>query len=308
MTITMAAPREFAAAYLNDGTVKVAGFEVTPAWPERGAAEVYASAFREPLYDFVVLPLSNFLIAIDKGLPLIGLPVFIDVFFPQLGARVNKMAGIESPKDLEGKRVGVRGFAFNPSVWLRGALADMYGVALEAIQWVAAEPNSLSGVDFPRDPRFEVETTDRPLDDLLDAGELDAVLWDRGGPALTDHTAYLFAKPLEEALKYHLLTGVLPLNSLLLAKKDVLDTNPGLGQAVVDASNEARELYYRNASDDDNHMGLPLKWLRGSGLFPHRNGLLENRTSLEAIVRYAHDQGFISRRYEVEELFFKGAK
>ena len=112
---------------------------------------------------------------------------------------------------------------------------------------------------------------------------------------------------MEEALKYHLLTGVLPLNSLLLAKKDVLDANPGLGQAVVDASNEARGLYYQNASDDDNHMGLPLKWLRGSGLFPHRNGLLDNRTSLEAIVRYAHDQGLISRRYEPEELVYEGA-
>ncbi len=307
MAITMAAPREFAAAYLNDGTVKVAGFDVTPAWPERGA-EVYTSAFKEPMYDFVVLPLSNFLIAVDKGLPLIGLPVFIDVFFPQLGARVNKDAGIESPADLEGKRVGVRGFAFNPAVWLRGALADMYGIALDAIQWVSAEPNSLSGVDFRRGSQFEVETTERPLDELLDAGELDAIFWDRGGPALTDHTAYLFAEPLQEALKYHLLTGVQPLNSLLLAKRDVLDANPGLAQAVVDASNKARELYSQNVSEDDNHMGLPVKWLRGSGLFPHRNGLLENRTSLEAIVRYAHAQGLISRRYEIEELFFEGAQ
>ena len=307
MTITMGAPREFAAAYLNDGTVKVAGFDVTPAWPERGA-DVYTSAFKEPMYDFVVLPLSNFLIAIDKGLPLIGLPVFIDVFFPQLGARVNKDAGIESPADLEGKRVGVRGFAFNPAVWLRGALADKYGIALEKIQWISAEPNSLSGVDFRRGSQFEVETTERPLDELLDAGELDAIFWDRGGPALTDHTAYLFAEPLQEALKYHLLTGVQPLNSLLLAKRDVLDANPGLAQAVVDASNKARELYSQNVSEDDNHMGLPVKWLRGSGLFPHRNGLLENRTSLEAIVRYAHAQGLISRRYEIEELFFEGAQ
>ena len=309
MTITMAAPREFAAGYLADGTVKVAGFDVTPAWPETGgAAPIYASAFREPTYDFVILPLSNFLIAIDKGLPLVGLPVFIDVFFPQLGARVNKDAGIESPADLEGKRVGVRGFAFNPAVWLRGALAEMYGVALEAIQWVVAEPNSLSGVDVPRGPRFEVETTQRPLDELLDAGELDAIFWDRGGPALTDHTAHLFADPLAEALKYHLLTGVQPLNSLLLAKKLVLDANPGLGQAVVDASDEARERYDEAALDDDNHMGLPVKWLRSNGLFPHRNGVAENRTSLEAIVRYAQAQGLISRRYEVEELFFEGAK
>ena len=113
---------------------------------------------------------------------------------------------------------------------------------------------------------------------------------------------------MEEALKYHLLTGVQPLNSLLLAKKAVLEANPGLGQAVVDASSEARVRYYENVSDDDDHMGLPVKWLRGSGLFPHRNGVAENCTSLAAIVRYAHAQGLISRRYEVEELFFEGAQ
>ena len=309
MSITMAAPREFASGYLADGTVKVAGFDVEPSWPESGgAAPIYTSAFKEPMYDFVILPLSNFLIAIDKGVGLIGLPVFIDVFFPQVGARVNKNAGIEGPLDLEGKRVGVRGFAFNPSVWLRGALSDMYGLALDKIQWVTAEPNSRSGVDFPRGAQFEVETTKESLDELLDAGELDAVFWDRGGPALTDHSANLFADPLEEALKYHLLTGVLPLNSLLLAKRDVLDANPGLGQAVVDASNTARELYYQNVQDDDNHMGLPVGWLRRNGVFPHRNGIAANRTSLEAIVRYAHDQGIIRRRYEPEELFFEGAK
>ena len=128
MAITLAAPREFASGYIANGTVKVAGFDVELAWPESGgAASVYASAFKEPVYDFVILPLSNFLVAMDRGLPLVGLPVFIDMFFPQLGIRVNKNAGIRTPKDLEGKRVGVRGFAFNPAVWVRGALADVHG-------------------------------------------------------------------------------------------------------------------------------------------------------------------------------------
>ena len=308
MPITLATPHEYAAAYLADGTVKVKGFDVETVWPESGgAAPVYASVFKEPMYDIVILPLSNFLIAMDKGLPLVGLPVFIDIFFPQVGARVNKKAGIEGPMDIEGKRVGVRGFAFNPSVWLRGALSDMYGIALDKIQWVVAEPNSMSGVDVPRGPQFEVETTETPLDEALESGDLDAVFWDRGGPALTENTAYLFAEPFEEALKYHLLTGILPLNSLLLAKREVLDANPGLAQAVVDASNEARQLYYDNASDDDNHMGLPLKWLRVNGVFPHRNGVGENRISLEAIIRYAHDLGLISKRFALEELFFEGA-
>ena len=116
MAITVAAPREFASKYIADGSVTIQGFDVQTMWPEGSGASVYTSAFRDPMYDVIVLPLSNFLIAMDKGLPLVGIPVFIDLFFPLLGIRVNKNAGIHSPKDLEGKRVGVCGVAFNPAV------------------------------------------------------------------------------------------------------------------------------------------------------------------------------------------------
>ncbi|MEE8518208.1 MAG: hypothetical protein V3S98_03675, partial [Dehalococcoidia bacterium] len=99
-----------------------------------------------------------------------------------------------------------------------------------------------------------------------------------------------------------------PVNIVLVAKDETLAANPGLAQAVVDASNKARALYYERVSDDADHMTLPIKWLNGEGLFPHHNGLENNRTALEAIVRYSHDLGLISRRLEPEELFFEGAQ
>jgi 4,5-dihydroxyphthalate decarboxylase len=305
MAITLAAPDEFASHYIADGTVKVQGFDVQTGW-ENGA-EVYRSAFKDPAYDIIILPLSNFLVAMDQGMPLIGIPVFIDLFFPQIAIRVNKNAGITSPRDLEGKRVGVRGFAFNPAVWVRGGLADVYGVDLKKIQWVTADPNSLTGVNVPIAPGFSVESGADLVGDL-ETGKLDAVLWDRGGPAPTANTASVFEDSLAEALKYYRQSGVFPLNSMLLAKRSTIDANPGLGQSVVDASDAGRELYYQNVRDDDNHMGLPITWLREHGLFPHRNGVANNRMALEAIIRYAHEQGIISRRPEPEELFFDGAK
>ena len=307
MAITVAAPREFASKYIADGTVTIQGFDVQTMWPEGSGATVYTSAFRDPMYDVIVLPLSNFLIAMDKGLPLIGIPVFIDLFFPLLGIRVNKNAGISSPKDLEGKRVGVRGVAFNPAVWVRGALSDRYGVDAESITWTTMEPNSLSGVEVPLSPTYKVDGVP-DLAAALENGDIDAIFWDRGGPPVTENTRYLFDDPLSEALAYQKASGVFPLNSMLLAKRDVLDANPGLGQAIVDASGKARELYYRDVADDDNHMGLPIKWLRENGLFPHHNGVGSNRTAIETVVRYAHEQGIISRRMSPEELFFDGAK
>jgi 4,5-dihydroxyphthalate decarboxylase len=305
MPITLATPDEFASHHIADGSARVEGYDVTLGW-ENGA-HAYASAFTDkPDYDITILPLSNFLIALDKGYPLIGIPVFIDLFFPQIAVRVNKAAGITSPKDLEGKRVGVRGFGFSPAVWVRGGFADVYGLDLSKVTWVTAEPNSLSGVEISTPAGWTVESgADLAAD--LESGKLDAVLWDRGGPALTPNTANLFDDPLAEALKYYEQSKFMPLNSMLLARTSVMDENPGLGDAIVDASETARELYLSYAKEDDNYMGLPVKWLREHGMFPYENGVENNRVALETIIRYAHEQGVISRRPDPAELFYAGA-
>lgn len=307
MPITLMADHEYAARYLADRTVAVEGFEVETAWPEGGAPSVYGKLFTDPPYDVMVVPMTNFLIAMDQGQPLVGLPVFPDVSFAHVGAQVNRNAGIRTPKDLEGKRVGIRGWGFNPGTWMRGAIAEMHGVDLTKIRWVEAEPNSLMNVDYPRDPRFMIEKGGDQAAEL-ESGALDAVFFDRSGPPLGGNRAGLFDDPLAEALRYRDWTGVLPVNVVLAAKRTVLDANPGLAQAIVDAADAARDLYYANVSDYDEHMGLPVGWLREHGLFPHLNGLERNRLAVETIVRYTADLGIIRRRFTPEELFFEGAR
>lgn len=307
MPITLMADREYAAEYLANGAVAVQGFDVENVWPERGAPAVYPRLFSDPPYDVMVVPMTNFLIAFDKGCPLTGVPVFPDVSFPHVGAQVNVNAGIASPNDLEGKRVGVRGWGFNPGTWLRGAIADVYGVDLTKIHWVEAEPNSLMSADYPRDPRFSISKGGDQREEL-ESGALDAVFFDRSGPPLSGPRASLFADPLDAALTYHRQVGVFPVNVMLAAKSETLDANPGLAEAIVAACDEARRLYDANASDEDEHMGLPVGWLREHGLFPHRNGLANNRESVAAIIRYAADLGIVSRRFAPEELFYAGAE
>ena len=305
MAITLATPNEFASAYLVGGRVKVDGFDVSYGW-ENGAA-AYASAFTELTYDVSILPLSNFLIAMDKGMPLVGIPVWIDLFFPQIAIRVHKDSGIKSPKELEGRRVGIRGFGFNPAVWIRGGMADVYGFDLTKVQWVSAEPNSMSQVDIATPAGISIGTTDPDLAGALESGEIDAILYDRGGPALTPNTLNIFEDPLAEVMRYHEQTGVFPLNSMLVAKREVLDANPGLGQAIVDAHETARERYCAEVADDVTYMNIPIGWLRERGLWPYKHGVEANRTALETIIRYAHEQGLISKRQTIESLFFDGA-
>jgi len=303
MTFTLAAPHEFAAQYLADGAVRVEGFDVATEW---GGGAIYRTGFTEPAYDFIIMPMTNWLVAMDMGLPVIGVPVFIDMLFPQMGIRVNRGAGIRTPKDLEGRRVGVRGLAFNPAVWARGALQDVYGVQLDKIHWKVEEPSSFTGVDVPQHSGWDVETGFNMTGDL-ESGRLDATLWDRGGPRPTANTTYLFDAPLDAGLAYYRQSGVFPMNSMLVAKRSTIDANPGLAQAVVVANDHARELYFRYVSPSSDHMGLPVGWLQQHGLFPYRNGVENNRTGIETIIRYTYEQGFISRRPMPEELFFAGA-
>ena len=98
MSITLMADNEYAAEYLANGSIKVEGFDVETVWPEGGSASVYAKLFTEPPYDVMVVPITNFLIAVDLGRPLVGIPVFPDVSFAHTGAQVNTNAGITTPR------------------------------------------------------------------------------------------------------------------------------------------------------------------------------------------------------------------
>tara|TARA_B100000029_G_scaffold510171_1_gene601048 strand:- start:4181 stop:5107 length:927 start_codon:yes stop_codon:yes gene_type:complete len=302
MSITLMADHEYAARYLADGQVKVEGYPVDIVWPQTGAGSVYAQLFGDPPYDVMVIPMTNYLIALDRGEKITGIPVFPDVSFPHLGAQTTTQSGIVKPKDLEGKKVGIRGWGFNPGTWMRGILSEQYNVDLTKIEWVEAEPNSLMHVEYPRDTRFNISKGGDQIQEL-ESGQLDAVFFDRTGPSLSGSRRLLFQDPLLEAMNFYEQFSFFPVNVMLVAKTSVLDANPGLASAILTACNTAREIYYDEVSDDDEHMGLPVSWLKANKLFPHRNGFRENLKSIEAIVRYTYNLGLISKEFSAASLF-----
>ena len=303
MAVTMVADDEFASAYLRDGRVKIPGVEAVA----ENSGRLYLSALNDPPYDVMVVPIANLVVAKDLGRPLTGIPVFPDMFFPHTGPRVNKNAGIREPKDLEDKRVSIRGFGFNPAVWMRGALVHQYDVSVEKITWVEEEPNSMSGVEFGRSRRFQIEKSGAAAGEL-ESGQVDAAFFGRGGPEPTANSDRLFADPLAEALAFRELTGVFPPNTVMVITNRALAANSGVGQTIVDGNDEAWGLYCKEATDSDDHMGLPVRFLRDNGMFPHRNGLEANYRGVELLTRYVFELGLVKRAWRPEELFFDGAK
>ncbi|WP_439404630.1 hypothetical protein ACNJX9_24715 [Bradyrhizobium sp. DASA03076] len=233
---------------------------------------------REQAFDVCEMAIVTYLMAKAHGKPLVLLPATMLGRFQHAYALYNPARGTLGPDDLEGKRVGIRSFTTTTGAWIRGILANDYGVNLDKIKWVTFE-----------DPHVAeyVDTTERAPKDkkvlqmLLD-GEVDAVL---GETTDNPQLKSLFPDPATEAAKWYARRGVVPVNHLVVVTESLAKTRPEIVAAVYDLLKRNKE--QMGAATPD--------------LLPF--GIEANRKPLELIVDYAFQQALIPRRYAVEELF-----
>ncbi len=258
---------------------------------------------------------SHYLIARDQGVPITAIPAFPSRFFPQLGAVVSVASGITEPRDLEGKRVGVMGFGYNPAVWMRQILAEYYAVDLEKVIWVEDENDKfLGGLDYPKPERFRIETAGG-FDSLttsgsnpgsvtaLNEGLIDAFLAPAAGPPLTTGMRKLFPNPEEEITNWLSSGGVFPINTLITLRQETITRHPDLPRKLFDIMQLARRQYHENAhSTGGDHLGISLEFLTRSRLFPDRYGLEANRDAIQYMIDSCYHQGLISKPYKPEEV------
>lgn len=303
--------------FLLDGSVPVAGFDldflpVGPApWP------MFRDMVTDLSYDIGEQALSHYLIARDQGVPLTAIPVFPSRFFPQLGITVNAAAGIETPADLAGKRVGVLSFGYNPAAWLRGILAHFHGLDPESVIWVEDADDPFFGpLHYPRPDRFRVErmaglaeglfdgSRIRPLA-ALEEGRLDAFVAPAGGAPCTDRSRPLFPDRAAVVGDYVRAGGPFPINTVITLRRSTVARCPELPAALHDAFVEARRRYHVElaAGAEADHMGIPTAQLAALRLFPDAYGLEPNRAALETLIGWCHEQGITRRAAGVEELF-----
>jgi len=292
----------YASSVLASGKVSVKGFNVEFVQPEPNTTAVFSDFLHNLTRDAIDLPLSNYIIARDLGKPLTAIPAFPTVYFPILGPMINRQAGIRTVDDLIGKRVGTFGFGFNPAVLVRHILFHELDIPIERITWVEGEPNSMSGVPFPRSRRFTIEKAEN-LMGLLDDGKLDAVVMSDGGVEPTPLIDRLFPDYLTHLDRYVADIGTVPVNSVIVIKNEVLEANPGLDRALTDAYHEAWLAYLGAQPAGAHHMGLGIDDLRVRALFPPPRGFQAHRKALRLMIHACYEQGLIRRLYEPEELF-----
>jgi 4,5-dihydroxyphthalate decarboxylase len=234
---------------------------------------------REQAFDICEMAIVTYLMAKAHGKPLVLLPATMMGRFQHSYALYNPEMGTLGPSDLEGKRVGIRSFTTTTGAWIRGILANDYGVNLDKIKWVTFEdPHVAEYVDST-----ERAPKDKKVLQMLLDGELDAVL---GETSNDPQLKPLFPDPAAEAAKWYALRGVVPVNHLVVVTETLAKSRPDVVAGVYD-------LLKRNKTQA-GPAGSP-------DLLPF--GIEANRKPLELIVDYAFQQALIPRRYAVEELF-----
>ena len=130
--------RRYDAKFLMDGSVAVEEFDIEymDYHGPGGMTKFFREMVTELPYEIGEQAFAHYLIAKDRGKPLTAIPVFPSRFFPHLGLSVRNGSGIETPRDLVGKKVAAPDWGFNPAVWMRGILAHQYDVPIEKINWV----------------------------------------------------------------------------------------------------------------------------------------------------------------------------
>src|SRR5262245_44039188 len=118
---------------LLDGTVKVEGYELDIAHGENDG-EIH-QLLRDEKIDACEYSFGTYMLDRARDVPFIAIPAFPNRKFRLQYIFVNTGAGIETPKDLEGKRVGILLWNNTAGIWARGALQHHYGVDLTKIRW-----------------------------------------------------------------------------------------------------------------------------------------------------------------------------
>ena len=285
---------------LKDGTVTSGMFdmehiEVSP------VTSIFRRMVRSLEFDVAEMALSTYMCARAYGKPITGIPVFLTRAFYHGGLVYNPRSGIQSPKDLEGRKVGVRSYTLTPGVWTRGILQTEYGVDLDAVTWVLAGDEHVA--EFVAPPNV-VSSPNSDLGEMLRSGEIDAAIG--AGPVDSPEIQPLFAEPDRADAAWHHKTGVYPISHMLVVSNAALESNHGLGQELFEVFKAAKALYLERLHSGDaagpaDQALLKMAEVVGDDPVPY--GFESSRKTLETFVDFNVEQRVIPQWVDAEELF-----
>lgn len=308
---------------LMQGRIKPAG--VALSCTDMDPEETHPRMLRDRAFDIAEMGLTFYLGTLNQpDPPFIALPAFTSRGFRHNTIYIHAASGIESPRDLVGRRVGEHNcYGHDAGLWSKGILSDEHGVAADSYSYVigsvlrrrARLPDYIP-LQPPASVRIAAAPPDRTLDEMLEAGEIDALFSAVAPPSFTRGSAKvrrLFADAEERERDYCRRTGFHPIMHTVVMKREIYRRHPWVAASLMRAFNDAKseaESYYETMQSK-LHRVLMLAWatelyaankrLMGAGGWAY--GVEANRAVLETALRYHHEQGLSPRQRQPEELF-----
>jgi len=248
------------------------------------ANQSFKAMVREGKFDAGELAIVTFLQAKAWGKPITLLPATVVGRFQHQFISYNARLGDLEPKDIEGKRVGVRAWSQTTGVWVRGILQHQCGVDLKKIRWSTYEDPHVAEYG---DPAFlaRFEPNGRTMEQLmLDDDLFDAIINPPQPNEPRQRT--LFRDPKAAALEWHRQTGAMSINHLFVVSDE-----------VAKRPEVVREIW-RMLVESKTHVPAP-----ADGIDPLPFGLEANRKNLQLVIDYAWEQDMLPRKLTVDELF-----
>jgi 4,5-dihydroxyphthalate decarboxylase len=301
---------------IRSGAIPIEGVdaEFVTVQPQIGA---FRRMVRDVEFDVCEIAPTTYIIARAYGAPFVGLPVFVVRRFHHGGLLVRPDAGIKTPKDLEGKKVGVRAYSVTTGVWTRQVLIDEFGLDSSKVTWVVDDEEHVTQLKLPSNVIHAPQGSS--LADMMANGELaagfdaNAGIGRTGAPTggwkeVEANYPDLFPNAAELEAEYYGRTGVYPMHGTIVVKDAVLAEHPWIAKSLYDAFAQAKQEWLQRldasggeAANASDKKYLGLRKIVGHDPLPY--GIEENRKTIETLEATAFKQALTPRRMSMSELF-----
>jgi 4,5-dihydroxyphthalate decarboxylase len=307
LELTVACGRYDRTQALIDGRVQPEGVDLTflPLRP----GETFWRMLNHGEFDASEMSLSSYSILRSEGdTRFIAIPIFPSRVFRHSAIYVPATSRIERPEELKGKRVGVGDYQMTAAVWVRGLLTHEYGVKPEDIVWVTGKP--IRSIKPPEGVRLEPIPADTTLEEMLERGEIDALMSVMIPKSLGKTIRRLFREPRKVEAAYYDKTRIFPIMHTFVLKTRLYQENPWLAASFYRAFCRARDLAYQQMYDTDA-LTVSLPWVidhveatrgvLGAQIWDY--SIEGSLPTLNALLAYLDEQKLSRRRMSVGELF-----
>lgn len=270
-------------------------------------------------FDVAEMSSSEFISRKSAGkCPFVAIPVFPSRVFRHGFIAINRASGIRTPRDPEGRRIGVPLYTMTAAIWIRGHLQHEYGVDLSAIHWVQGSINSPGAHGNPsvlplvKSVPVEINESGKSLSQLLDEGAIDATIGTSLPMAIRHNPEIrrLFPDFREIEKKFYSRTGIFPIMHVVAIRRDVYEKHPSVATSLYKAFCESKDralakMRYTGA------LRYMLPWMTADldeidevfGGDPWPYGVAANTPTLEALITYMVEQSLIAAPMRLDDLF-----